>query len=137
MATKKNHYINNKRFEKVIEGYMTDPSQYEEELVELLDILITNILMSFKFKIDFDDAKQECFMLSFRTLKNFKPKSGSAFNYFTTVIVNNLKLLYTKNKKYQQKLKNYRDLLTGEYTPQEIPKKPPSDDTSSSSSGTD
>ena len=70
--------------------------------------------MSFKFKVDFDDAKQECFMLVFKTLKNFKPKNGSAFNYFTTVIVNNLKLLYTKNKKYQKKLTDYQEFITGD-----------------------
>jgi len=109
----KNHYLDNARFEKVILGYLDDPDAYEEELVGLLDILISNILMSFKFKVDFDDAKQECFMLVFKTLKNFKPKSGSAFNYFTTVIVNNLKLLYTKNKKYQKKLQDYREVITG------------------------
>lgn len=113
MANKKTHYLDNKRFEKVIEGYLKDPEEYESELVSLLDILITNILMSFKFKVDFNDAKQECYMLAFKTLKNFKPKSGSAFNYFTTVIVNNLKLIYTKNKKYQKKLSDYQEYVTG------------------------
>lgn len=134
MAVKKNHYINNKRFEEMINGYKKDPKKHETELVNLLDILITNILMSFKFKVDFDDAKQECFMLVFRTLKNFKPKNGSAFNYFTTVIVNNLKLIYTKNKKYQKKLQNYRELLTGEQAPQDNSSHPLISDTSS---GTD
>ena len=112
----KNHYIDNKRFEQVIRGYLEDNSAYETELVELLDTLITNILMSFKFRVDYDDAKQECFMLAFKTLKNFKPGNGSAFNYFTTVIVNNLKLLYTKDKKYNKKLQDYRELVTGEAT---------------------
>jgi len=110
----KNHYIDNKRFEEVIRGYLEDNSAYESELVKLLDTLITNILMSFKFRVDYDDAKQECFMLAFKTLKNFKPGNGSAFNYFTTVIVNNLKLLYTKDKKYNKKLQDYRELVTGE-----------------------
>ena len=110
----KSHYIDNKRFEEVIRGYLEDNSAFEDELVELLDILITNILMSFKFRVDPDDAKQECFMLAFKTLKNFKPGNGSAFNYFTTVIVNNLKLLYTKDKKYNKKLQDYRELVTGE-----------------------
>ena len=110
----KNHYIDNKRFEQVIRGSLEDNSAYETELVELLDTRITNILMSFKFRVDYDDAKQECFMLAFKTLKNFKPGNGSAFNYFTTVIVNNLKLLYTKDKKYNKKLQDYRELVTGE-----------------------
>jgi|TARA_Y100000310_G_scaffold120174_1_gene118897 DNA-directed RNA polymerase specialized sigma24 family protein len=133
MSKKKNHYLDNTRFEEVIKGYMKTPDEYEDELVSLLDILITNILMSFKFKVDFDDAKQECFMLVFKTLKNFKPTSGSAFNYFTTVIVNNLKLIYTKNKKYQKKLQDYRELMTGEY-PQSSPGTK-SDSPPSSSSG--
>ena len=113
MGKRKNHYLDNKRFEKVIEGYLENPSDFEEELVSNLDILITNILMSFKFRVDHDDAKQECFMLVFRTLKNFKSKNGSAFNYFTTVIVNNLKLMYTKNKKYVQKLQDYKEQING------------------------
>lgn len=113
MVKKKNNYLDNTRFEEVIKGYLENESDYEEELVGLLDILITNILMSFKFKVDPDDAKQECFMLVFKTLKNFKPGNGSAFNYFTTVIVNNLKLMYTKNKKYYKKLQDYKEFLVG------------------------
>lgn len=114
MAKKNGHYIDNKRFEEVISLYIEDNAAHEQELVKLLDILITNILMSFKFRVDHDDAKQECFMLAFKTLKNFRPSSGSAFNYFTTVIVNNLKLLYTKDKKYAKKLQDYKEMVTGE-----------------------
>tara|TARA_R110000824_G_scaffold57618_1_gene156701 strand:+ start:270 stop:662 length:393 start_codon:yes stop_codon:yes gene_type:complete len=110
---KKKHYINNKEFQGVIEGYLIDPSKYESRLVELLDLLITNILMSFKFNVDFDDAKQECFLLVFKTLKNFNVEKGSAFNYFTTVIVNNLKLMFTKNKKYREKILKYQEIRGG------------------------
>lgn len=67
--------------------------------------------MSFNFNVDFDDAKQECFLLSFKTLKNFNPDNGAAFNYFTTVIVNNLKLIFTKNKKYRQKIQKYQEVM--------------------------
>mgnify|MGYP003676187945 FL=1 len=105
------HYINNKRFEEIIPLYLQNSSEYEDELMALFDLLITNILESFKFKIDKDDAKQECFLLVLKTLKNFKSSKGSAFNYFTTVIVNNLKLLYTKNKKYRNKLEEYQERL--------------------------
>ena len=95
MAKKKKqtHYIDNAEFEKVIKGYLKTPKKYEERLIQLLDLLITNILMSFKFNVDFDDAKQECFLLAFKTLKNFNPENGAAFNYFTTVIVNTLPFL--------------------------------------------
>ena len=106
---KKKHYINNKEFEETIYNYLDDPEQYEEKLIKQLDLLISSILISFKFKVDYDDAKQECFVLSLKVLKNFSREKGSAFNYFTTVIVNNLKLIYTKNKKYQEKIQAYRD----------------------------
>lgn len=106
---KKKHYIDNKKFEETIFNYVENKEDYEAELIEQLDLLITSILISFKFKVDFDDAKQECFVLCLKVLKNFTREKGSAFNYFTTVIVNNLKLMYTKNKKYQEKMQQYRD----------------------------
>jgi DNA-directed RNA polymerase specialized sigma subunit len=112
---KKPHYLNNKDFEELIKNYLKDNSKYESELVDKLDLLITNILHTFKFRVDPDDARQECFVLAFKVLKNFDPNHGSAFNYFTTVIVNNLKLMYTKNKKYQEKIKKYQDLRTPDY----------------------
>lgn len=107
---KKNHYLDNKKFEETIKNYLQNPTEYEDELVQKLDILITNIIHTFKFKIDPDDAKQECFLLAFKVLKNFDPSSGSAFNYFTTVFVNNLKLMYTKNKRYMEKIQKYQQL---------------------------
>jgi len=54
--------------------------------------------------VDSDDAKQECFLLVIKKLRNFDPDHGSAFNYFTTVILNNLRLVYTKKKKYDKKI---------------------------------
>ena len=103
----KNYYIDNDRFEEIILSYQKEPEKYEEELVCLFDVLIQNIIETFKFKVDPDDAKQECFTLVLKTVRNFKPRKGSAFNYFTTVIINNLKLLYTREKKYAKKIENY------------------------------
>ena len=110
------YYIDNKRFEEIIPLYLHNREDYEDELMGLFDLLITNIIESFKFNIDKEDAKQECFLLILKTLKNFQPSKGSAFNYFTTVIVNNLKLLYTKNKKYENKMVEYSELL-GDHKP--------------------
>jgi DNA-directed RNA polymerase specialized sigma subunit len=104
------HYIDNKKFEELIRLYKKDPKQHEEELFGLFDLLVSNILVGFSFKLDEEDAKQECFLLILKTLKNFNPEMGNAFNYFTTVILNNLKLLYTKNKKYNEKIDAYIDL---------------------------
>jgi len=103
----KNHYIDNKKFEEIIILYQQDPKTYEEDLVSLFNLLISNIIGSFHFKVDPDDASQECFALVLKTVKNFKPRKGTAFNYFTTIIVNNLKLLYTREKKYNKKIENY------------------------------
>jgi DNA-directed RNA polymerase specialized sigma24 family protein len=105
-------YLDNKRFEELIVLYLKHDKKkrkpkknpYEDELMALFDILISTILESFKFNVDLDDAKQECFLLIIKKLKNFDPNHGSAFNYFTTVILNNLRLVYTKAKKYDKKI---------------------------------
>ena len=104
-------YIDNNKFEEVIKGYKVSPKIYEDALVEMFDLLINNIFDSFGFTIEKEDAKQDCFVLILKTIKNFNPENGSAFNYFTTIIVNNLKLLYSKNKKYQEKLAEYSKKL--------------------------
>ena len=103
----KNHYIDNEEFENIILSYQQEPEIYEEKLVSLFDLLITNIIESFRFKVDPDDAKQDCFTLVLKTVKNFKPRKGTAFNYFTTIVVNNLKLMYTREKKYNLKIEKY------------------------------
>ena len=77
----------------------------------MFDLLVQNILMSYGFAVDLDDAKQDCFVLILKTLSKFKPENGKAFNYFTTVIMNNLRLIYTKNKKYKEKLDAYESML--------------------------
>jgi len=103
------NYINNQLFEQCIFNYLASSAVYEAQLINLFDLLIHNIINSFKFSgVDKEDASQECFIIVLKTLKNFKPSEGSAFNYFTTVIVNNLKLLYTKQKKYVDKLEDYK-----------------------------
>jgi len=77
----------------------------------MFDLLVQNILMSYGFAIELEDAKQDCFLLILKTLGKFKPENGKAFNYFTTIIMNNLRLIYTKNKKYLSKLETYEQLL--------------------------
>ena len=65
----KTHYIDNKRFEELIKAYQESPAESEDELFAMFDILIGNIINSFSFKLDFDDAKQECFLIILKTLK--------------------------------------------------------------------
>ena len=114
---KKKNYIDNKRFEEVILLYKDDPKTYEDELIKLFDLLISNIIEGFKFSVDKEDAKQDCFFLIIKTLKNFRGDRGSAFNYFTTVIINNLKLIYTKNKKYRERMEKYIEDTMAEKPP--------------------
>lgn len=101
-------YINNDRFEKVIAGYKTHPPIWEEELIENFDLLIKNIFDGFKFNgVEFDDVRQDCFLLIFVKIKNFSPEKGTAFNFFTTVILNNIRLMYSKEKRQKEKVQAY------------------------------
>lgn len=111
------NYIDNEEFERIILSYKEDPKTYEEEFVNLFELLISNIVESFRFNVPSEDAKQDCFALILKTVKNFKPKKGTAFNFFTTIIVNNLKLLYTKDKKYNEKIERYIDKARRDFTP--------------------
>lgn len=103
----KKEYINNVDFEKTIKQYLKSKRKHEDKLMQMFDTLISNILTTFDFKVDKEDAKQECFLLILKTLRNFDPENGRAFNYFTTIIINNLKLIYSKNKKYLAKIQRY------------------------------
>ena len=104
-------YINNKDFEILIRNYKQDPIKYEDEFIRVIDLLITNIIYSFSFKVDTEDAKQDCFVLVLKTINNFNKEEGTAFNFFTTIIVNNLKAIYTKKKKYNLHLQNYASYI--------------------------
>lgn len=112
------NYIDNKKFEELIRVYFTDDRlKVQDELFEYFDKIIDGVMSKFNFKIDKEEAKQECYYLILRILKNFDPKNGAAFNYFTTVIVNNMRLIYTKNKKYLEKMRDYVECKLGNYSP--------------------
>lgn len=101
------NYINNEEFERLVLQYSTGDKTNEGELFKMFDILIDNILNTFNFNVDLEDAKQDCFVLILKILPNFDSSKGGAFNYFTTVIINNLRLIYTRNKIYNEKLETY------------------------------
>lgn len=109
------NYIDNSKFEELIQEFKSGSKENEDELFHMFDLLIDRLMMSFKFNVDKDEAKQECFLLILKVLKNFNRESGQAFNYFTTVILNNLRLIYTKNKKYQEKMESYKNFKTDNY----------------------
>jgi len=101
-------YLDNERFEKVIAGYKTHPSIWEDELIDNFDLLIKNIFDGFKFQgVEFDDVRQDCFLLIFSKIINFSPEKGTAFNFFTTVILNNIRLMYSKEKRQKEKVQAY------------------------------
>ena len=110
---KKKNYIDNKRFEKLIQQYLKDPKPAEDELFAMFGLLIDNIITGFKFNVSIEDATQDCFLLILKTLKNFDKTRGNAFSYFTSVVLNHLSLIYTKAKKYNEKIVAYTEYVTG------------------------
>lgn len=106
------NYLDNKAFEETIKNYLIEKEPHEIALTEFLLLLINNILNTFTFTtIDRDDVSQECFILLLRKLHKFETGRGTtAFNYFSTVIFNQVRLMYSKNKTYTKNLDNYKDL---------------------------
>ncbi|MAC31984.1 MAG: hypothetical protein CME38_00060 [Haliea sp.] len=118
------YYIDNMKFEELIGQFKSGDKSKEDELFGMFDTLIDRLMLSFKFKVDHEEAKQECFLLILKVLNNFNRDSGQAFNYFTTVILNNLRLLYSKAKKYNEKMDNYKAIKSGNYIPSSAPTDP-------------
>lgn len=118
------NYIDNKKFEELIQEFKSGNKEHENDLFNMFDVLIDRLMMSFRFNVDHEEAKQECFLLIIKVLNNFKRESGQAFNYFTTVILNNLRLIYTKNKKYNEKMEAYKRFKAGNYMPSSAPIEP-------------
>lgn len=117
-------YIDNKRFEYLIQSYSSDNKENEEELFNIFSLLIDRLMNGFSFKVDKEEAKQECLLLILKVLRNFDKSRGAAFNYFTTIILNNLRLIYTKRKKYLDKIQSYTEYKTGIYNPSSAPIEP-------------
>lgn len=101
------HYIDNGKFESLIQLYQeTEDESVRDTLIkDYFYVLAYRIVKSFKFRhVDDDDALQEAVIICFKRIAHFDPARGKAFNFFTTLIVNQLKGLYRKNK-------NHRDFL--------------------------
>ena len=111
------NYIDNKKFEELIHSYSNGDLTVQDELFENFGLLIDRLMSGYAFKVDKEEAKQECFLLILKILKNFKKEKGAAFNYITTVVLNNLRLIYTKRKKYLEKIQSYTDYKMGIYSP--------------------
>jgi len=117
---KSKHYIDNKRFEYLIKLYLKNPSSCEDELFKLFDLLISNIITGFNFRVEAEDAKQDCFILVLETLTKFKPSKGSAFNYFTTVIINRINKCWKDENRYREKINNYISRMSSYYNPSSL-----------------
>ena len=115
MASK--NYLDNAEFELAVSGYLESKTlrfnPFEEQLVEMFQVLISNIYHGFKYDkqmVEEEDAMQNCYLLVFRILPNFDPEKATAFNYFTTVINNELKRIFTRNKRYEEKISKFKEL---------------------------
>lgn len=110
-------YINNKEFEKLIQSYISGDKSIENELFTHIGLLVDKLITGYSFKLDREEAKQDCLLLILKVLKRFNKEYGKGFNFLTTVILNNLRLLYVKNKKYNQKIENYIEFKTSGLKP--------------------
>ena len=93
------NYINNREFEQEIKVYLLSGAVNQDKLFSMFDLLIDNLYFSYNFTLEYEDAKQECFVLILKKLPTFDPNRGSAFNFFTTLILNNLRGLFTSQKR--------------------------------------
>lgn len=90
-------YLDNKEFERCIVAYREQPDNKERQnaLAVQFYLLATNIVKGFKFaRVEPEDAIQDCVMLCFAKIHRFDPSKGKAFNFCTTMIMNQCKQEY-------------------------------------------
>mgnify|MGYP006392223403 CR=1 FL=1 len=75
------NYIDNNKFEELIHSYSNGDLTVQDELFENFGLLIDRLMSGYAFKVDKEEAKQECFLLILKILKNFKKEKGKIQSY--------------------------------------------------------
>jgi DNA-directed RNA polymerase specialized sigma subunit len=98
------YYINNTEFQNLIIKYKLtrDPELLEILVTDFFYVLVYNIIKTFNFKIDSDDALQEGVMMCLKKLDHFDPARGKGFNFFTTIVLNGFRGVYKSKKNYEE-----------------------------------
>ena len=85
----------------------------ESLLTQAFYTLAQNLVRFARFNlIDSDDVEQESVMICFEKIDRFDPSKGKAFNYFTTMTLNNMRQLFRSAKNYNQLKRKYHEFLT-------------------------
>jgi len=93
-----NNYINNKEFEKLVQHCQLerDDKEANEELCRVFYVLADNILKRYNFnftqKDDVDGIRQDMVLQAFDKLELFDRQRGTAFNWFTTIMLNKIRM---------------------------------------------
>lgn len=98
--------------EKIYHEVQEEFESLQNELAISFYLLTENIVRYRKFNlIDPDDAIQEGVMICFEKLDKFDTSKGKAFNYLTTVLINQLRQLYRSAHNYNQLKENYSEFM--------------------------
>lgn len=98
------YYINNDEFQELIIQYK---QTRDEDILEILVtdffyVLTYNIIRTFNFKIDEEDALQEGTIACLKKMEQFDPTRGRAFNFFTTICLNHFRGIFKSKKNYEE-----------------------------------
>ena len=89
----------------LIREYQT-AGRMPEELVAILDKIITGVAYRYRYYQDIEDRRQEYFLLVLRKFENIDP-NGNVFGYLTRVAMNCLHLQHRGRERYQQMLRDF------------------------------
>ncbi|MBX9677430.1 MAG: hypothetical protein K2X38_01615 [Gemmataceae bacterium] len=81
--------------------------QMPEELVAILDKIVTGVAGRFRWWTDLEDRRQEYFLLVMRKFRNIDPE-GNVFGYLTRVALNCLYLQHRGSERYKQLLNDLK-----------------------------
>lgn len=88
-------YIDAKRFEELIALHKKkSKKKNDDELVGMFYLLATRIIKKWRFKCDREELIQCSVIVCWNKIEKFDASRGGAFNFFTTIILNEMRHLY-------------------------------------------
>lgn len=94
-------------------GINVEFKERQAKLADAFYTLATNIVRYAKFNlVEEDDAIQEGVMTCFEKIDRFNPSKGRAFNYFTTVSINQLRAQFRTAKNFNELKRKYHEFST-------------------------
>lgn len=103
-------------FTKAVVRYQEKPSIARgRKLGKYFGAIISEIISYLKDKPPAVEMARNCFYKCFERINSFDPEKGSAFSYFTTVIINEFRVQHRRLREEEKRRKHYERFVPDDF----------------------